>query len=167
MMMSHSSATVAPSPTAWPFTLAMIGLSPSSIRNTIRRASGMPQCGVVDLFLHGDDVAARGKGAAGAGQDNDVHPGIVVDVIPDAGHRVVHGTAERIQVLRRVQGDGQNLSLPFNQQSLVLGIVVGPWHPVLLCPRLVLHLAALMQGVTAFASLCWRLSPSTVLAQKP
>src|SRR6516164_4000099 len=42
MMMSQRSAIIAPSPTAWPLTRAMIGLSHSSMRNTIRLASGMP-----------------------------------------------------------------------------------------------------------------------------
>jgi hypothetical protein len=47
--------TVAPRPTAWPLTRAMIGLSHSSIRNSIRLASGIPASHavrIVDLLLH-------------------------------------------------------------------------------------------------------------------
>jgi hypothetical protein len=41
-----------------------------------------PKCWVVDLLLHGDDVAAGRERTPGTGQDNDVDLGVVLHILP-------------------------------------------------------------------------------------
>ena len=89
-----------------------------------------PRAGIVDLFLHGDHVPASGKGSASSGQDDDMHVGIVVHIVPDAGHRGVHRPGERVEGLGRVQGYGEYLVLSRHQYTAILGIIVS--HHLLL-----------------------------------
>jgi hypothetical protein len=87
--------------------------------------TGFPRAGIVDLFLHGDHVPASGKGSASSGQDDDMHVGIVVHIVPDAGHRGVHRPGERVEGLGRVQGYREYLVLSPHQQAAILGIIEG------------------------------------------
>src|SRR3984893_11462740 len=62
-----------------------------------------------------------------------MHAGILVHVVPDAGHRGVHRPGERVEGLGRVQGYGEHLVLSRHQHAAILGIIVGhhflPWLP--------------------------------------
>ena len=86
--MSQASASVAPKPTAAPFTRAMIGTSHSSSApdDAARLDHGLPpQALVVDHRLHVGRVAAGAEGlVARAGHDHHVDVRILLDVVPDA-----------------------------------------------------------------------------------
>ena len=59
-----------------------------------------------------------------------MHVGIVVHIVPDAGHRGVHRPGERVEGLGRVQGYGEYLFLSRDEYAAKFGIIVG--HRLLL-----------------------------------
>src|SRR6266478_4307238 len=86
--------------------------------------TGIPRVRIVDLLLHGDHVPAGRKRSTRPGQDDNMHVGIVVHIVPDAGHRGVHGPGERVEGLGRVQGYREHLVLSPHQYAAILGIIV-------------------------------------------
>src|SRR5882672_1684027 len=92
--------------------------------------TGIPRVRIVDLLLHGDHVPAGRKRSTRPGQDDNMHVGIVIHIVPDAGHRGVHRPGERVEGRWRVQSYGEYLVLSRHQYTAILGIIVS--HHLLL-----------------------------------
>src|ERR1700730_4630785 len=124
MIMSQSSATVAPRADRMaidPRDDRLVAFQHAEDDPPRLGHTGLPRGRIVDLLLHGDHVPAGRERPARPGQHDDVHVGIVVHVVPDAGHRGVHRPGERVEGLGRVQGYGEHLVLSRHQYTAILG----------------------------------------------
>src|SRR6266487_1742699 len=106
MMTSHSKASDAPSPVAWPLSRQMSGLSRSSWPNTISFAWR-----AVSSNKAGSSIAACIQSMSppgAAGQDHDVRFSIVPDVGEDAGELGVQLGIHRIERVRPVEREHED-----------------------------------------------------------
>jgi len=84
------------------------------------RHTGFPCVRIVDLPLHGDHVPTGRKRSTRSRQDDSMHVGIVIRIVPDAGHYRVHRPGKRVQGLGRIQRDREYLVLSPHQHAAIL-----------------------------------------------
>ena len=101
---SHIIASSQPPPSAKPATAAMIGFfdagKPSqAATKSSKHTSRIAKSG------HLLDIGARGERLVGPGDDNGPDAGVTIEGGQRGGHLARHGTIERVERLRPVEGD--------------------------------------------------------------